>query len=67
MRQRDESKRLAFLEATLREVAEFGFSGTSVASTARSAGVSPGTLYIYYADKDALLKAAFFYVSDHVI
>lgn len=67
MRQRDESKRLAFLEATLKEVAEFGFSGTSVARIARRAGVSPGTLYIYYADKDALLEAAFFYVSDHVI
>ncbi|MEA1082127.1 TetR/AcrR family transcriptional regulator [Marinobacter qingdaonensis] len=67
MRQRDDSKRLAFLEATLKEVAEFGFAGTSVARIARSAGVSPGTLYIYYADKNALLEAAFFYVSDQVI
>lgn len=67
MRQRDDSKRLALLEATLKEVVEFGFSGTSVARIARSAGVSPGTLYIYYADKDALLQAAFFYVSDQII
>ena len=67
MRQRDDSKRIAFLEATVREVADHGFSATSVGKIAKAAGLSPATLYIYYEDKEQLLLATFYYVSDQVI
>ncbi|WP_338064009.1 helix-turn-helix domain-containing protein [Marinobacter fuscus] len=56
MRQRDDSKRIAFLEATVREVADHGFSATSVGKIAKAAGLSPATLYIYYEDAVHLLR-----------
>ncbi|MEO1869505.1 MAG: helix-turn-helix domain-containing protein [Cobetia sp.] len=67
MRHRDEHKQQALLEATLREVAEHGFAVTSVARIARAAGMSPGTLYLYYRDKDDLLEATFREVSRRII
>lgn len=67
MRHRDEHKQQALLEATLHEVAEHGFAVTSVARIARAAGMSPGTLYLYYRDKDDLLEATFSEVSRRII
>lgn len=67
MRHRDEHKQQALLEATLHEVAEHGFAVTSVARIARAAGMSPGTLYLYYRDKDDLLEATFREVSRRII
>ena len=67
MRHRDEHKQQALLEATLHEVAEHGFAVTSVARIARAAGMSPGTLYLYYRDKDDLLEATFREVSQRII
>ncbi|UTV86193.1 TetR/AcrR family transcriptional regulator [Cobetia amphilecti] len=67
MRHRDEHKQQALLEATLNEVAEHGFAVTSVARIARAAGMSPGTLYLYYRDKDDLLEATFREVSRRII
>lgn len=67
MRQRDDLKRIAFLEATVREVADHGFTATSVGKIAKAAGLSPATLYIYFQNKEQLLLATFFYVSDQII
>jgi len=67
MRHRDEHKQQALLEATLHEVAEHGFAVTSVARIARAAGMSPGTLYLYYRGKDDLLEATFREVSRRII
>ena len=67
MRHRDEHKQQALQEATLHEVAEHGFAVTSVARIARAAGMSPGTLYLYYRDKDDLLEATFREVSRRII
>ena len=67
MRHRDEHKQQALLEATLHEVAEHGFAVTSVARIARAAGMSPGTLYLYYRGKDDLLEATFREVSQRII
>ena len=64
MRPRDDTKRVALLEATLVEVTEHGFGVASVARIARRARVSPATLYIHFADKDALLEATFVHVCD---
>ncbi|WP_348827490.1 TetR/AcrR family transcriptional regulator [Halomonas sp. RT37] len=67
MRPRDDTKRVALLEATLVEVTEHGFGVASVARIARRARVSPATLYIHFADKDALLEATFVHVCDQLI
>lgn len=58
MRKKDEAKRHAIFEATVAEVVAGGLAGASIASIARRAGVSQGTIYLYHADKDALLRAS---------
>lgn len=67
MRHRDEHKQAALIAATLQQATERGLGALSVAAIARQAGVSPGTVYIYYQDKDALLEATFLAVSDRLI
>ena len=58
MRRKDEAKRKAILLATMAEVVAGGLAGASMAAIAARAGVSQGTIYLYYADKNALLRAA---------
>ncbi|WP_136253662.1 TetR/AcrR family transcriptional regulator [Onishia niordana] len=67
MRPRDQHKQAALIEATLHQVTEHGFGATTVARIARQADISPGTVYIYYRDKDTLLEAAFLHASDQLI
>ncbi|MBQ1784025.1 MAG: TetR/AcrR family transcriptional regulator [Gammaproteobacteria bacterium] len=50
-------KRQAILEAAERELAQCGSHAMTMASVARAAGVATGTLYLYFADKKALLQA----------
>src|SRR4029453_2350739 len=53
-----EERRHAILEAALRVWAKRGFDGTSVAEVAREAGLTKGTLYLYFPGKRALLEEA---------
>lgn len=58
-RQRRKDARPAeLIEAGLREFAEKGFAGTRLEDVARRAGVSKATIYLYFADKEALFLAA---------
>jgi AcrR family transcriptional regulator len=52
-----EARRGAILDAALRVWARRGFDGTSVAEVAREAGLTKGTLYLYFPSKQALLGA----------
>lgn len=45
------------LEAALDLFVDRGFAATRLEDVARNAGVSKGTLYLYYANKEELLKA----------
>jgi len=45
------------IRAALELFVQQGFSATKVDQVARKAGVTPGTLYVYFANKEALLKA----------
>jgi AcrR family transcriptional regulator len=45
------------LAAALDVFVEQGFSATKVAEVARRAGVQPGTIYVYFENKEALFKA----------
>jgi AcrR family transcriptional regulator len=53
----DSSKRRQILDGAHKVFMELGFDGASMGEIARSAGVSKGTLYVYFADKSALFTA----------
>lgn len=50
----DSAKRRQILEGARAVFLEFGFDGASMGEIARAAGVSKGTLYVYFADKNSL-------------
>jgi AcrR family transcriptional regulator len=53
----DSSKRRQILDGARRVFLDLGFDGASMGEIARSAGVSKGTLYVYFADKHRLFEA----------
>jgi AcrR family transcriptional regulator len=53
----DNSKRRQILDGARKVFMELGFDGASMGEIARSAGVSKGTLYVYFADKSRLFEA----------
>lgn len=59
MKRKDEVKARHILAATIRTVQEAGIAGLSMEAVARRAGVATGTLYVYHANKEALLDAAY--------
>lgn len=60
MRQRArEAAAITLLEAAEEVAAHRGLESTSIAAIAEGAGVAVGTLYNYFADRDALLAALF--------
>jgi len=57
VREEDSSKRRQILEGARKVFMNLGFDGGSMGEIARAAGVSKGTLYVYFADKSALFEA----------
>src|ERR1700747_1895688 len=53
----DSSKRRQILEGARKIFMDLGFDGASMGEIAKAAGVSKGTLYVYFADKSALFEA----------
>jgi AcrR family transcriptional regulator len=53
----DSAKRRQILDGAHKVFMELGFDGASMGEIARAAGVSKGTLYVYFADKSALFAA----------
>ena len=53
----DSSKRRQILDGARRVFLDLGFDGASMGEIARAAGVSKGTLYVYFADKNRLFEA----------
>ena len=53
----DSSKRRQILDGARKIFMDLGFDGASMGEIARSAGVSKGTLYVYFADKSRLFEA----------
>ena len=53
----DSSKRRQILDGARKVFLDLGFDGASMGEIARAAGVSKGTLYVYFADKNALFEA----------
>lgn len=55
MRTKDEQKKQALFNATIKLVNEIGFASSSVSKIAKEAGVSPSTLYVFFKNKEDLL------------
>ena len=53
----DSSKRRQILAGARKVFMDLGFDGASMGEIARSAAVSKGTLYVYFADKNRLFEA----------
>jgi AcrR family transcriptional regulator len=53
----DSSKRRQILHGASKVFMDLGFDGASMGEIARAAGVSKGTLYVYFADKNRLFEA----------
>ena len=60
----DSSKRRQILDGARKVFMDLGFDGASMNEIARAAGVSKGTLYVYFADKSRLFEAI---VEDEVL
>lgn len=59
VRTKDENKRRAIRDAAIADTVERGLVGTSIARIATRAGVSQGTIYLYFPTKEALLQEAY--------
>ena len=59
MRPKDETKREAILHSAMVLINTFGLAHTSISKIAREAGVSPATIYIYFENKEDLLKTLY--------
>ena len=57
-RRRRDARPAEIIEAALAVFVERGFAAARLDDIARRAGVTKGTLYLYFADKQALLRAA---------
>lgn len=56
MRKRDDEKEKSIKEAVIKLILEEGFHGTSISKIAKEAGVSPATVYIYFDNKEIMLR-----------
>lgn len=56
MRKKDDEKRNSIKRAVVEIILEQGMNGASISKIAKSAGVSPATVYIYYENKDEMLR-----------
>lgn len=59
MRPKDESKREAILQSAMVLINTYGLAHTSISKIAKEAGVSPATIYIYFANKEDLLTTLY--------
>jgi AcrR family transcriptional regulator len=59
MRLKDDAKLDAVVAATCRLAAERGLLGLNLTDIAKAAGIGTSTLYVYFADKEALLNEAY--------
>ncbi len=71
MRVKDENKEIQILEAALKLIARIGLAGLKMSDLAKEAHVATGTLYIYFKDKEELIRKLYLYLlrksSDEVI
>jgi len=59
MRTKDDQKKEALFEATIKLVNEIGFAASSVSKIAKEANVSSSTLYVFFTNKEDLLVSTY--------
>ena len=67
LRRKDDSKRKAIFEATISLLNEIGFYQISMSKIAKRAGVSVATIYVYFEDKDDMIRKLYFYVKNQFV
>jgi len=67
MRKKDDEKQRCIKIAVVQLILEEGFQGTSISKIAKAAGVSPATVYIYYENKEAMLREIYLEYSEDAI
>ena len=67
MRNKDENKKDAIFEATVGLLNEIGFANISMSKIAKRAGVSSSTIYVYFENKEDMLKKVYFEVKKNLI
>jgi AcrR family transcriptional regulator len=66
MRSKDNSKEIVILNTALAMVNIVGLSGLKMSDLAKQAGLATGTLYIYFKNKEAIIKRLFAYIVEQV-
>lgn len=56
MRRKDDEKQNSIKRSVVQLILKEGFQGTSISKIAKVAGVSPATVYIYYQNKEEMLR-----------
>lgn len=56
MRKKDDEKQNSIKRSVVQLILQEGFHGTSISKIAKLAGVSPATVYIYYQNKEEMLR-----------
>lgn len=64
MRIKDENKSDAIFNATIDLLNEIGFADISMSKIAKRANVSSSTIYVYFENKDDMLKKTYLYVKN---
>jgi AcrR family transcriptional regulator len=62
MRSKDEIKEIKILEAALSIIAKTGLAGLKMSDLAKEAKLAIGTIYIYFKDKDELVRKLYLYL-----
>lgn len=62
MRTKDETKVQLILTTALKMVARVGLTGLKMSDLAKEAGVATGTVYIYFEDKNQLIRELYLYL-----
>jgi AcrR family transcriptional regulator len=66
MRAKDDFKRDALFNATVKLVNEIGFVSSSISKIAKEAKVSPATVYIHYKNKEDLLVSTYIEIKQKI-
>lgn len=67
MKKKDADKYESIYQATLTLVGEVGFTGITMAGIASEAGVATGTTYLYFKNKEELIKEIYMRVRDQFL
>jgi AcrR family transcriptional regulator len=66
MRKKDDEKEKSIKEAVIKLILQEGFHGTSISKIAKTAGVSPATVYIYFENKEIMLQSIYSEYSEEI-